>query len=388
VAGCNRNVSRLDGFAYTYDADGNRVEKSNGSTGTIYFYSSIGIVAESDLSGNPKSEYVFFNGERVARKDFPGNTVSYYFSDHLKTASVIADSSGNVKQDEDYYPWGSELQLVNNDSNHYKFTSKERDAESGLDYFEARYYENALGRFVTPDWSQVIAPIPYADLGDPQSLNLYSYVRNAPTSRADPNGHCTADGEKHNVLWCIGHAMGLTHTQKEYQAIVDTRRQWLINNVAKSKNEIGFLRAASNDQISALYFKWEDAIQKAICGWMGCEILYEPTNFRRAENGALVLYRGGDFSNVKESEFKLDANGNVKAGETGRGPSVNIDPKNIPPRFADNITEVKFIPPELTVRKIGGPGHFEIVPREPMAPSRFLQLLKEIITKSTEEPIE
>src|SRR5215471_1659505 len=152
-----------------------------------------GIVAESDLTGAPKSEYVFFYGERVARKDFSGSTTSvfYYFSDHLKTASVITDSSGTIKADSDYYPWGGELQFVNNDSNHYKFTGKERDSETGLDYFGARYYGNWLGRWMTPDWSMTPVPVPYADLGDPQSLNQYSYVRNVPTSRADSDGHDT-----------------------------------------------------------------------------------------------------------------------------------------------------------------------------------------------------
>jgi len=103
------------------------LEKSNGSTGTIYWYMSPGIVAESDLTGALKSEYVFFAGKRVARKDFPAGAVSYYFSDQLKTASVITDPAGTIKEDEDYYPWGGELQFVNNDSNHYKFTGKERD---------------------------------------------------------------------------------------------------------------------------------------------------------------------------------------------------------------------------------------------------------------------
>jgi len=186
-------ITGAGGYTYTYDADGNRVEKSNGSTGTIYWYMSPGIVAESDLTGAPKSEYVFFYGERVARKDFSGSTTSvfYYFSDHLKTASVITDSSGTIKADSDYYPWGGELQFVNNDSNHYKFTGKERDSETGLDYFGARYYGNWLGRWMTPDWSMTPVPVPYADLGDPQSLNQYSYVRNVPTSRADSDGHDT-----------------------------------------------------------------------------------------------------------------------------------------------------------------------------------------------------
>jgi RHS repeat-associated protein len=177
---------------YTYDADGNRVKKSTGSTGTLYWYMSPGIVAESDLNGVTQSEYVFFGGERVARRDGVNGAggVFYYFSDHLKTASVITDSAGVIKAESDYYPWGGELKFINNDSNHYKFTGKERDAETGLDYFGARYYSSGLGRWVSADWSAAPIAVPYADFGDPQSLNLYTYVRNIPTTGMDPDGHC------------------------------------------------------------------------------------------------------------------------------------------------------------------------------------------------------
>jgi RHS repeat-associated protein len=132
------------------------------------------------------------DGERVARRDGATGTggVFYYFSDHLKTASVITDSAGVIKAESDYYPWGGELQFVNNDSNDYKFTGKKRDLETGLDYFGARYYSNGLGRWVSADWSTTPVPVPYAVLGDPQSLNLYTYVRNTPTTTMDPDGHC------------------------------------------------------------------------------------------------------------------------------------------------------------------------------------------------------
>jgi RHS repeat-associated protein len=195
--------------SYSYDADGNRVEKSNGSTGTLYWYLTPGIVAESDLNGNLQSEYVFFDGERMARKDFPGNAVSYYFSDHLKTTNIVTDAQGNIKNESDFYPWGGELPFVANDSNHYKFTGKERDSETQLDYFGARYYSNGLGRWISADWSATPVPVPYADFGDPQSLNLYSYVRNVPTSRADADGHCDPTGQYNcSVLDHIAGAVG------------------------------------------------------------------------------------------------------------------------------------------------------------------------------------
>ena len=123
------------------------------------------------------------------------NGVFYYFSDHLKTASVITDSAGNIKSESDFYPWGGELQFVNNDSNHYKFTGKERDSETQLDYFGARHYSNGLGRWISADWSPTPIPVPYADFYDPQTLNLYQFVGGNPASKADPDGHAGPDLE-------------------------------------------------------------------------------------------------------------------------------------------------------------------------------------------------
>jgi RHS repeat-associated protein len=72
-------------------------------------------------------------------------------------------------------------------------TGKERDTESGNDYFGARYYSSAMGRFMSPDWSAKYEPVPYAKLDNPQTLNLYSYVQNNPLSSFDDDGHATVE---------------------------------------------------------------------------------------------------------------------------------------------------------------------------------------------------
>ena len=81
-------------------------------------------------------------------------------------------------------------------------TGKERDAESGNDYFGARYYASSMGRFMSPDWSAKAEPVPYATMSDPQSLNLYAYLRNNPLGGADPDGHCDI-GCQFSILWGI-----------------------------------------------------------------------------------------------------------------------------------------------------------------------------------------
>lgn len=65
-----------------------------------------------------------------------------------------------------------------------RFTGKERDAETGLDYFGARYYGSSMGRFMSPDPITLTS----AHQADPQQINLYSYVRNNPLIPTDPSG--------------------------------------------------------------------------------------------------------------------------------------------------------------------------------------------------------
>lgn len=182
-------ITSTAGYTYKYDGDGKRVEKSSGSTGTLY-WPRVGsdTLSESDLSGNISADYAFFNGMRVARRDVPSNTVHFYMLDQLGTTRMVLTPTSatavTVDEDADYYPYGGEIVVSGSSTaTHYKFTGKERDAESDLDYFGARHYGSSLGRFMVPDDGSD------QDAADPQSWNLYGYVRNNPLTNVDPDGH-------------------------------------------------------------------------------------------------------------------------------------------------------------------------------------------------------
>ncbi|HEU4713185.1 MAG TPA: discoidin domain-containing protein [Pyrinomonadaceae bacterium] len=143
--------------------------------------------------------------------------VHWLVSDHLGTPRMKFDQTGaleNVKR-HDYLPFGEDLSsqqgkrdstlgYTGDDGVRQQFTSKERDVETGLDYFLARYYSSTQGRFTSPDEfsggpDQVYAlgkgdaekqALPYADITQPQSLNKYQYTYNSPLNYVDADGHC------------------------------------------------------------------------------------------------------------------------------------------------------------------------------------------------------
>jgi RHS repeat-associated protein len=180
-------IKTAGGLNYSYDGDGDRVEKSNGK---IYWYGAGSqVLDESDGSGNITDEYVYFGGKRVAHRVVSGNSVYYYAEDLLGSSRALATSAGALCYDADFYPYGGEHDYTNTCAQNYKFTGKERDPETNNDDFDARYYSSAYGRFLSADWSSTPAPVPYANLTNPQTLNLYAMVSDNPESFADLDGH-------------------------------------------------------------------------------------------------------------------------------------------------------------------------------------------------------
>jgi RHS repeat-associated protein len=114
--------------------------------------------------------------------------LNFHFTDWLGTRRVLTDSLGNTQQSCHSLPYGNGEDCTPTPTEQL-FTGKERDQESSNDYFGARYYESSMGRFMSPDWNDDPEPTPYAELDDPQSLNLYGYARNNPLTNNDPDGH-------------------------------------------------------------------------------------------------------------------------------------------------------------------------------------------------------
>ena len=154
-------------------------------------------VTELDGSGYPLHVNAWEGGRLSATYSFSNNAptgLHFYIADPLGTRRVQASAIGTAELFCLTLPWGNSLpNLIQPDcvtsggvlstaATEHTFTGKERDTESGLDYFGARYYGSSMGRFMSPDEFG-------GHLEDPQTLNKYSYVGNNPLSRTDPTGH-------------------------------------------------------------------------------------------------------------------------------------------------------------------------------------------------------
>jgi RHS repeat-associated protein len=174
---------------YVYDASGRRIAKTVGSATTYFALDKNSHVTAWLTSAGRQLGYAYASGQVLAQ--YQNGTTYFHHHDQLGSTRLVTSSNQSIQQCEGYYPFG-ELDInqctptAHNAFTDMRFTGKERDAESNLDYFGARYDSSTLGRFVTPD-----GPLVYQNRNDPQTLDLYSYVGNNPLAKLDPSGHLT-----------------------------------------------------------------------------------------------------------------------------------------------------------------------------------------------------
>ncbi len=163
----------------------NSFDGNNHNSNGLLVYDAAGNVTMDNMH-----HYAYDGENRVVSS----GAISYYAEDFIGSSRVITTSLGATCYDADFYPYGSESNVTNTCPQNYKWTGKERDAETGNDDFDARYYSSVYGRFLSADWSAVPVAVPYANLTNPQTLNLYAIVRDNPESFVDLDGHLWTPG--------------------------------------------------------------------------------------------------------------------------------------------------------------------------------------------------
>jgi RHS repeat-associated protein len=166
--------------AYAFDGNSLRVQKTVSGATTLYIFSGTKVIAEyasGAAPSSPSKEYIYTGSQLLAT--IAGSTTNYHIADHL-SPRVTTDSAGSIVGQQAHFPFGEDW-YASSSTTKFKFTSYERDSESGNDYAMMRTSINRLGRFSSPD------PLAGSIL-NPQSLNRYAYVLNDPPNLADPFG--------------------------------------------------------------------------------------------------------------------------------------------------------------------------------------------------------
>ncbi|MCD8490306.1 MAG: RHS repeat-associated core domain-containing protein [Desertifilum sp.] len=168
---------------YEYNEKGVRTGKKVNGVETRYLIDELQpyaqVVEEYDALGNLVASYTY-GLDLIAQ--LRGGVSSFYHADGLGSTRALSDGSGNVTDTYTYDAYGNLIGSTGSTLNPYLFAGEWRDGETGLDYLRARYYDAALGRFVSRD--------AYAgSLNDPMSLHKYQYAHANPVANTDPSGY-------------------------------------------------------------------------------------------------------------------------------------------------------------------------------------------------------
>ncbi len=131
------------------------------------------------------TKYYFFGGQRVAMRR--SNVLTYLHGDHLGGTAAVTTSTGAYSTHQGYWAYGNQRTGGSLPTDH-KFTGQKLDSRSGLMYYNARYYDPALGMFISPD---TIVPNP----GQVSSYNRFAYALGNPMKFNDPTGHENEQGD-------------------------------------------------------------------------------------------------------------------------------------------------------------------------------------------------
>ncbi len=181
--------------SFKYDPFGRRIYKSSSSGTSIYTYDRQNLVEETNASGGVVARYVQTRNVDEPLALLRSGTVSYYEQDGLGSVTSLSNDAGALAQTYTYDSFGNTTVSSGSVVNSFRFTARDFDTETSLQFSRARYYDSSAGRFVSEDPSRFKA-----------GVNFYTYVKNDPSNLADPTGlGCGGNGDgdtKHEICFC------------------------------------------------------------------------------------------------------------------------------------------------------------------------------------------
>lgn len=164
----------------TYTGDGKRVSQTVSGSPMVYVYDGLKIIYEKNLTSGLVTDLYY--GDNVQLAKTVGSLSYYFLKDRLASTRVEVDSSGRTVFSSNYEPFG--MQYGSSGVESFMYTGKYYDSSTGLYYYNTRFYDSTIQRFMTEDTY-------HGSNDNPQSLNRYTYVLNNPETLVDPTGHET-----------------------------------------------------------------------------------------------------------------------------------------------------------------------------------------------------
>ena len=189
---------------FSYNGDGLRVSKTVKSSSdnyaahtTDYIYDGQHVILESDgLSATA----LYVRGLNYIAKIGVANNVDYYMYNAHGDVVHVTSGNGTIRNRYEYDPFGEAIFNIEETENSIKYAGEFQDSSTGLYYLRARYYDSAIGRFISVDpywWENAHTASGVNAIK--QSANLYAYCMNNPLNYIDPTGHVVSQADKNNL---------------------------------------------------------------------------------------------------------------------------------------------------------------------------------------------
>jgi len=188
------------GATYTYDGDGNMVKAIINGITTYY------VSRSYQVTGNLVTKYYGSYAMRTCT-DGTCSAPTYFLTDHLGSTNITLDANAQIIAELRYTAFGEVRYAYMNTPTDYRYTGQLQQRDLGLYFYKARFYDPALGRFISPD---MIVP----GAGSAKAFDRYAYGLNNPLKYTDPSGHCSVSGHwmDDSSAACMANGQNEEHT--------------------------------------------------------------------------------------------------------------------------------------------------------------------------------